>query len=158
MSQHKGGSPMVYALNVANNILKRAFRENVDITPMKLQKLLYFVYKSYLQTTGAKLFEEHFQTWRYGPVVESVYNEFRGYGSNHISSLYKDERGQVWTVDEPNSPEARASIDFVWRNYSQYDGIVLSGYTHMPDTAWYKAFKAGRGFLSDADIQAEEWV
>ena len=34
---------MVTALNVGNSILERAFTENVDITPMKLQKMIYFV-------------------------------------------------------------------------------------------------------------------
>ena len=30
---------MVTALNVANNVLERGFSEDIDITPMKLQKL-----------------------------------------------------------------------------------------------------------------------
>lgn len=38
---------MVSALAVGNTILKRAKTDNIDITPMKLQKLIYIVYKSY---------------------------------------------------------------------------------------------------------------
>lgn len=28
---------------VANNILERAFKEGIEVTPMKLQKILYFL-------------------------------------------------------------------------------------------------------------------
>lgn len=38
---------MVSALAVGNTIFKRAKTDNIDITPMKLQKLIYIVYKSY---------------------------------------------------------------------------------------------------------------
>lgn len=44
----RGGEYMVSALNVANNILDRGFSEGIDITPMKLQKLTYLVYKKIL--------------------------------------------------------------------------------------------------------------
>ena len=148
---------MVTALNVANNILKRAFNQNVDVTPMKLQKLLYFVYKRYLQTTGEPLFEELFQTWRYGPVVESVYVAFKEYGANHIDRLYEDERSQIWLADEERSDAIRMALDFVWSKYSEYNGIILSGYTHQPNTAWYKAIKRSGCTLEVGDIRKEEW-
>jgi len=38
---------MVTALNVANNILGRAFDERNKISPMKLQKMIYFTYKRF---------------------------------------------------------------------------------------------------------------
>ena len=57
---------MVSALNVGNNILKRGFSENIDITPMKLQKLIYLVYKKYYQDTKKVLFSEPFEVWKYG--------------------------------------------------------------------------------------------
>lgn len=38
---------MVSALAVGNTILKRAKTDNIDITPMKLQKLIYIVYETY---------------------------------------------------------------------------------------------------------------
>jgi len=149
---------MVTALNVANNILKRAFNENVDITPMKLQKLLYFAYKRYLQTTNETLFEEPFQTWRYGPVVESVYSAFKEYGANHIDKFYEDSKTQIWLADEDRSDTTRMALDFAWGRYSEYNGIVLSGYTHQPNTAWYKAVKKNSNTLDVGDIRKEEWL
>ena len=59
---------MVSALSVGNTILKRARNDGIDITPMKLQKMIYIVYKEYLKQTGRSLFPERFEVWKYGPV------------------------------------------------------------------------------------------
>jgi len=40
-----GGFSMVTALNIANAILYRSFNENIDLTPMKLQRLLYLTHQ-----------------------------------------------------------------------------------------------------------------
>ncbi len=63
----KGGRGMVTALNVGNSILARAFTENIDITPMKLQKMIYFVYRGYLKETKIPLFNERFEVWTCRP-------------------------------------------------------------------------------------------
>ena len=79
---------MVNALNVANNILNKGFSENIDITPMKLQKLTYLVYKKYYQDTKKPLFSEPFEVWKYGPVVRSLYDEFKKYKGNAIKGYH----------------------------------------------------------------------
>ena len=58
-----GGEAMVSALNVANNILERGFSDGIDITPMKLQKLTYLVYKKYYQDTDRILFLLFLDYW-----------------------------------------------------------------------------------------------
>ena len=42
---------MITALDVANTFLARAKKEKIDISPMKLQKLIYILYKNYLKET-----------------------------------------------------------------------------------------------------------
>jgi len=148
---------MTNALTVANTVLYRAFGENRDITPMKLQKMVYFVYKKYLKDTGYPLFPERFEAWQYGPVLTSVYEEFKSYASNHIKDYCKSNDGKAWIVDMDESEEIAEAFDFVWAKYSQFDGIYLSGLTHMPETAWDSAVKNDKVFLSDDDIKNEGW-
>ena len=95
---------MVTALNVANNILKRGFTENIDISPMKLQKLVYLVYKKYYHDTGMLLFGDAFEVWKYGPVVRSIYDEFKDFGGNAIRRYRKESNGKILAVDEKNAP------------------------------------------------------
>lgn len=61
---------MVTALNIANAILYKGFNEGVDLTPMKLQRLLYLTYKEFYKRTNTLLFDEKFEVWKYGAVVE----------------------------------------------------------------------------------------
>lgn len=147
---------MVTALNVGNNILKRAFAENIDITPMKLQKMIYFVYRDYLQLTERALFNERFETWKYGPVVRSVYDQYKKYGSNAIRDYaYESGEKYYYTVNEESSPAFKRVIDEVWNQYKSYDGIYLSSITHRPGTAWKKAYDIQCPYLSDKDIHEE---
>lgn len=81
---------MVSAVNVDNNILQKRFNTKTDITLMKLQKLIYLVFKKYYQDTQTILFPERFEVWKYGPVVRSIYNEFKKYGGNVIKEYGKE--------------------------------------------------------------------
>lgn len=64
-----------------NNILSRR-----NLTPLKLQKILYYTQATFLANHGRPLFDEVIQKWQYGPVVPSVYFEFKDYGISHIDS------------------------------------------------------------------------
>lgn len=146
---------MVSALNVGNSILKRGFEENIDITPMKLQKLIYLVYKKYYQDTEKSLFSEPFEVWKYGPVVRSVYDEFKDYKANAIRRYAEENDKAVLIVNEELSVNFKKAMDYVWDKYKRYDGIPLSEMTHRKGTAWWKAAKAEKPYLSDEDIAEE---
>lgn len=145
---------MVKALNVCNNILVRAFRENIDITPMKLQKLVYIVYKTYIKKTGKPLFPERFEAWKYGPVISDVYDEFKEFRSNAIKR-YAYDNGSIYIVDE-TAENFKESLEEVWGKYKNIGGIPLSTMTHQKKTAWYEAIKNDKVFLNDDDIIKEE--
>lgn len=146
---------MVSALNVANNILQKGFTEDIDITPMKLQKLTYLVYKQFYQDTGLILFEDKFEVWKYGPVVRSIYDAFKEYRGNAIKKYHAETDGSILIVDEKRSISFKKALDTIWEKYKLYDGIPLSFMTHREGTAWYKAAKRGDTYLSDRDIKAE---
>lgn len=147
---------MVSALNVANNILERGFTEEIDITPMKLQKLTYLVFKKYYQDTQSILFPEMFEVWKYGPVVRSIYDKFKHYKGNAIKDFWKESDGSVLIVNEKLSPQFKNAVDTIWEKYKMFDGIPLSEMTHRSGTAWYKAAKRNDAYLSNVDIMAEE--
>lgn len=156
VSKRKEMNNMITALNVANNILKRGFDERIDITPMKLQKLIYFVYQTYIKQTKRPLFNERFEVWKYGPVVRTVYDEFKVYRSNKIGDFYRECDNSVVIGNEDKSPEYKKVIDDVWNKYKYYDGLSLSEITHKQNSAWRTALNQDKHFLEDPDILKEE--
>lgn len=155
VSRKNGGSYMVTALSVANSILVRAFDEDIDITPMKLQKLIYFIYREYLKLTNESLFPEKFEVWKYGPVIESVYYKFKKYGSNAIKDYGRDENGRISVVDEETSNDFVKAFSKIWNKYKEYDGAYLSMLTHEDGTAWKMAYDKEEIYLDDDDIKNE---
>ena len=147
----------MYSLtHVTNSVLKRANDTGADVTPMKLQKLLYFLYKAYLkQTNGDPLFSERFQPWKYGPVLSDVYYAFNDYRANFIKRYYPDADGISRYVTDAGDPVFRLCLADTWRKYSDYSGIDLSIMTHRDDSAWTKAISRGSFVLFDEDILHE---
>lgn len=137
---------------IANTIIRLALIENSELTPMKLQKLMYFTYKRYLQVTGEPLFSERFVKWKYGPVLPSIFYEFSDFKKNPITRFAKDAKGNAIALDM-NCLESLAvqAIDYIWHKYKYYDAIILSRITHLKDSAWDKADH----FLNDEDILNE---
>lgn len=128
------------ATTVCNNLLQRTFDEKNYVSPMKLQKLLYFVACEYKKKTDADLFSEPFEVWKYGPVLPSVYGEFKSYGKEPIKSFAKDAKGISYIIDEDTSPALKSSLDRIWSSFKDWSAIALSQITHKEGSAWSEAF------------------
>lgn len=140
------------ATDLCNNILYRGNIENIPISPMKLQKLLYFVCRDYLAETGQMPISEDFEVWQYGPVLQSVYGEFKSFGSNPIKEYAKDASGKSYKVNEEDNPILERVINVVWAKYKKMTGIQLSELTHTQGSGWYRAFMDGRDKISREDM------
>jgi len=130
------------AYPVANHILWRANKDAADISPMKLQKMMYFLHGWYMAITGQKLIDEGFARWTYGPVVPSVYRELKHYGAMPIDDYikqYDSTSGQVvpYFVDTNKLPQFESILEQVWHQYGGLTGIQLSSLTHEYGSPWY---------------------
>lgn len=138
---------------LCNNILVRAKNENIPVTPMKLQKLLYYVCVKYVKETGNLPISEHFEVWKYGPVVASAYAEFKPFGSSPITEYAKNAKGKSTMVDEESNPVLKDCLDFVWHKLKGLSGIELSERTHRRGSGWYSAFQAEHSAISTEEMQ-----
>jgi uncharacterized phage-associated protein len=76
---------MTYSpLAIANYFIELAKKKDKFITPMKLQKLVYFAHGWCLALSDEPLIDEKIEAWKYGPVVTSLYHEFKRYGNDGI--------------------------------------------------------------------------
>lgn len=149
----RGGFTLLTPNVIANNFIKKSLDENIPITPLKLQKLVYFLYAKYLKETNKKLFTERFETWKYGPVIPSIYAEFNSYKDKPIKTMSKDSTGKSYTASEID--EFGKCIDEIWETYKNYTGSALSAMTHESGTAWTKAKEESSLYLKDEDIKNE---
>lgn len=134
------------ALAVANEFIAVAEREGEQLTPMKLQKLVYFAHGWHLALFGEPLVNDSFRAWTYGPVSRQIYEEFRQYGKHPITELgtvvdFADLDADVdfqVTVPRVNRADtgAMAVIQRVWDTYGGYSAGRLSDMTHVEGAPW----------------------
>lgn len=115
-----------------------------DLTPMKLQKLMYFAQAWYLRVRGQPLMDDHFARWQYGPVVPAIYHEFKTFGSRpitqHANTLSRRVDDDSFTVIVPTVPSNDKDtwdlLSVIAKQYGQLSAQQLSGITHQPGSAW----------------------
>lgn len=133
---------------VANALLRIAEQSGSnDITPMKLQKLIYYAHAWSLAIYNSPLINNEIQAWTYGPVIEDIYHEFKRFGNSPISGRATELEyidGQLTFITpeiDDNDQQAISLINEVWRIYGQLSPIQLSNLTHTPDSPWYEVAK-----------------
>jgi putative zinc finger/helix-turn-helix YgiT family protein len=99
-----------------------------DITPLALQKLLYYVQGFYYAFISQFIFEENCEAWIHGPVYRDIYIKYREYRFDTISDFQ--------AVDDLNlTVSEKAIIDSVIKHLGCYSGKVLESFTHA-ETPW----------------------
>ena len=65
-------------------VIAYIFEKLEEVTPLMLQKLLYFIQGEYFALHGRPIFEEDCRAWVHGPVYREVYDLFRDFKYNPI--------------------------------------------------------------------------
>ncbi|MEL6469740.1 MAG: type II toxin-antitoxin system antitoxin SocA domain-containing protein [Cyanobacteria bacterium J06623_4] len=119
---------------VANFFLMMGRNEGVPITPLKLQKLIYFAHGWCLAIAKKPLIQESIEAWRYGPVIANLYYEFREFGSHPITRPAKYTRDAETQIEADDFTVSL--LKKVWDEYKAYGPLELSAMTHLPNTPW----------------------
>ena len=112
-------------VHVAQYLVNRFGGVPGGITPLKVQKLLYYV-KAWDVTGGpGGLVGGPFMKWPHGPVNPGVYHHFKDRGRSPLQPV---DLGAF----EP-AGEARAFVDFIGASYARFPAVSLSVMTHQED-------------------------
>lgn len=101
------------------------------ITPLKLQKLIYYAQGFHLKRTNRPLFNAELEAWTHGPVVRRIYEIYREHGYRTIPQepfINEDIVGNP-LLDR----EEIKTIDEVWDALGHLDGKTLEELTHQED-------------------------
>jgi uncharacterized phage-associated protein len=147
---------------IANYFLDLAQEKKTSLTPMKLQKLIFFAHGWNLALHDEPLIVDPVEAWQFGPVVPSVYHEFKHARSGAISGKATEFDLENFELVEPTLPSEDMRtpqlLRQVWEAYGKLSAVQLSNLTHLPDTPWAKA-RAAHGeqarkvVIDDASIQ-----
>lgn len=133
------------ALDIAKKLICLAQNDEPNggelLTNLKLQKLLYYQQGFHLAFFGTPLFEESVESWMYGPVVPSVYDEYSKYGS---ASLPVTTQAITLTDDEERL------FNEVFDAYREFSAIGLMNKTHS-ERPWIESVPHDRGTVITQD-------
>ena len=134
----KGASamPQTYrALDVAKWFIAWADANEADLSNMKLQKLLYYAQGLHLAAYDTPLFQDSIQAWSHGPVVASVYHQYKSAQSADLSLA-----GDADFTFESFDDETNQFFIGVWKTYGGIATWKLREMSHQ-ELPWLDFFQ-----------------
>lgn len=135
------------AKEVANYFLSKHM--DTGITPLKLQKLVYIAHGWHLGIYRTSLIsDENVEAWQHGPVLPSLYYEFRDRGRMPINRLAekievnvgknkkKIRLNSIIPQIKNDDMKTISLLDRIWEVYGNFSGLYLSQLCHQPRSPW----------------------
>ena len=121
-----------------NTVIQYLLYQCEDITPLALQKALYYIQGFHFAFYRTFLFSEDCQAWTHGPVYRDIYFRYRDYRFDPIEKTTTFDTS-VFSASE------KAICDSVINNLCCYSGKILERFTHN-EAPWLTT----RGDLPDS--------
>lgn len=135
-------------------VIAYVFEKLEEVTPLMLQKLLYFIQGIYSALYGRPIFEEDCRAWVHGPVYPEVYELFRDFKYNPIDDArFALFEGTAAALTE----EEKNVIDLVVNTFGMYGGKVLERITHNEDP-WKEARKGYGDSIPSSELLPKERI
>ena len=139
------------ALAVANYFIGHVS----GVTPLKLQKLVYFAHGWYLAFEEEPLIKEPVLCWDYGPVIKEVYDSFKKHGNQVITQkerMFDFSTGNLILPEiDKNDKSTIKLLNVIKDVYGNYTALELSKSTHIDESPWDTVRKQG-GDIIDNEI------
>ena len=124
----------VSVFNIADFFLSKD-----NLTPKKLQKLVYYAYAWFIALNNENaneitnvLFDEQPEAWIHGPVFPSLYDRYKGYNWNEI------QKKEIYSSNL--NKDLKAFLNDVWMKFGKFSADELEYMTHQEEP-WAKARK-----------------
>lgn len=126
------------ALAVAEYIISECNNEGNSISNLRLQKILYFIQREFLQKQNRPFFADEIEAWKFGPVVPAVYWQYCAYGNMDIR-IFNKESFQC-------SGDEKQMVDSILKKRGTQNVWELVDESHKKGGAWERTFQGGSGF------------
>lgn len=137
----------IYGNGKIDIVARYLLHKDPDITPMALQKMLYYAQAFYKAIFDTSIFNDRCEAWAHGPVYRDVYFKYRDFGYDPIklSDIDFDMQESGLTAKEVSF------LDAIIAAFGCYSASVLRNMTHN-EQPWIEA----RGSLRPTDRCSNE--
>src|SRR5262245_57326727 len=116
------------ASEVACHFLRKVDSSKGDaLTPLKLQKLVYYAQAWYYTLFNTPLFDDKIEAWAHGPVVRSVWNTYKQFASKDAPI---EVSKAVLLCDPIEDERVIKLLDDVKSIYGEHSGAYLEELSH----------------------------
>jgi uncharacterized phage-associated protein len=119
---------MYEARKVANFLLANYDARAFDLSNLRVNKLLFFMHDWALVEEPNGLVRNHFEAWKLGPVVRSVYDAFKRYGDGPIL-------GPADYIDYATGRPRPIAFEEIKRRHQEMITTAFDAYAHYPPRA-----------------------
>jgi len=138
---NESGASMAFKTYTAADVAKYALAsvdaEENDISNLKLQKLCYYAQGLVSAMRGTRLFWERVVAWDHGPVIQELYHQYKGNGSQPIPVINDFDFDTF-------EPRDRKALDDIFGHYGQFSPWRLRNMTHE-EKPWLEAYNHSQG-------------
>ena len=140
--------------HIANFFIDKAKEDGINMSILKLLKLIYISYGWYSVVAPKekdRMFDEAIEAWKHGPVVPSLYHEFKHSRNITMNSILPSTDDTLVTsdkivhyiprVDFSLDKYARVVLNKVWQGYKHYSALALVELTHQANSPWSKTYQ-----------------
>jgi uncharacterized phage-associated protein len=149
---------MYSALAIASKFIMLGIRDNKPVSPMKLQKLVYFAHGLHLAQYNKPLINEGVQAWEYGPVIPALYHQFKTWGNNPITESPRVGvliGGSFTSGLDFLDDDAEQTIRIAWDITKDITASQLSDWSHNTGSPWSNTYDGTSSKkIKDQEIQA----
>lgn len=103
-----------------------------EITPLALQKVLYYAQGFYKAFFGEFLFDDDCEAWVHGPVYTKIYDKYKVFKSGNI------QISMDYDVSDIIDDEKKELLDVIIKCFGYYNGKALEKMSHY-ETPWMNA-------------------
>jgi uncharacterized phage-associated protein len=135
-------------------VIAYIFEKLEEVSPLVLQKLLYFIQGVYSALYGKALFQEECRAWMHSPVYPEVYELFSDFKYNPID----DARfAMLDGAADALTKEEKDVVDLVVNTFGMYGGKMLEKITHNEDP-WKEARKGYGDNVPSSELLSKERI
>ena len=124
---------------LANFVLSVAKKEDLEVSNLAMNKIVYFIYVEYLVTFSKKLTTAKIEAWEHGPVFRELYSAFKKFGDLPITELAKKIDAQTGELVVCELELENQDCDFLTsltEKLLRHSASKLRNLSHLPGSPW----------------------